>query len=90
MNKSGNGNMIDEDYFAAQFFSLNRGIINFDKLQLPEIRAQNRVRDSYYAMKAKQEPVSRFDISWSTWTNILFTVCFLDFVTVFNLAYCLC
>ena len=44
VNKSGNGNMIDEDYFAAQFFSLNRGIINFDKLQLPEIRAQNRVR----------------------------------------------
>ena len=36
--------MIDEDYFAAQFFSLNRGVINFDKLQLPEIRAQYRVR----------------------------------------------
>ena len=49
-----------------------------------------RPRHSYYTMKAKQEPVSRFDISWYTWTNILFTVCFFDFVTVFNLAYCLC
>ena len=32
-------------------------------------------------MKTKQEPVSRFDISWYTWTKILFTVCFLDFLT---------
>ena len=49
-----------------------------------------RPRHSYYAMKAKQEPVSRFDISWYTWTKFLFTVCFSDFVTDFNLASCLC
>ena len=28
-----------------------------------------RPRDSYYTMKTKQEPVSRFDISWYTWTK---------------------
>ena len=49
-----------------------------------------RPRHSYYAMKAKQEPVSRFDISCYTWTKFLFTVCFSDFVTDFNLASCLC
>ena len=45
-----------------------------------------RPRGSYYTM-------SLFEGSTSVGKhgqNFLFTVCFLDFVTVFNLAYCLC
>ena len=38
-----------------------------------------RPRHSYYTMKAKQEPVSRFDISWYTWAENLVYCLFLRF-----------
>ena len=38
-----------------------------------------RPRHSYYTMKAKQEPVSRFDISWYTWAENFVYCLFLRF-----------
>ena len=79
-----------EVFFLSKFCL--KGGISIDAFSGPlgQGAYYRRPRHSYYAMKAKQEPVSRFDISWYTWTKYLFTVCFSDCVTDFNLASCLC
>ena len=66
-------NFAFEDFFSSLILATGWQFGTKGSVSLSPERTKRfyyrRPRESYYTMKTKQEPVSRFDISWYTWTK---------------------